>query len=133
MDRRLLCMLLAVWLIGCATPGQISRMHRFEQTEKVYRDLIERSNLEAAGRFVSKAWRESHPLAPGALRVFHVTDVSIMKMTVSEDNRQVDQTVDIRYFRTDQMIEKGLRDYQQWQFDEEKKKWVLNTGLPMFE
>jgi hypothetical protein len=42
------------------------------------------------------------------------------------------QTVEIRYVRADDIVERTLTDEQRWRYDEEKGRWLLETGLPRF-
>jgi hypothetical protein len=40
------------------------------------------------------------------------------------------QTVEIRYIPPDGVVEKTITDPQRWRFDDDKDRWVLETGLP---
>lgn len=42
------------------------------------------------------------------------------------------QTVEIRYIPADSVVEQTLIDEQRWRFDENRDRWVLDSGLPKF-
>lgn len=43
------------------------------------------------------------------------------------------QTVEIRYLTANGVVEDKLIDEQRWRYDEEQRRWVLETGLPKFK
>ena len=42
------------------------------------------------------------------------------------------QTVEIRYLPAGSVVERTLIDEQRWRFDEDRDRWLLETGLPKF-
>lgn len=43
------------------------------------------------------------------------------------------QTAEISYLPPNSMAEKKLIDEQRWKYDEDRGRWVLETGLPKFK
>jgi hypothetical protein len=43
------------------------------------------------------------------------------------------QTVEIRYLTGGGVVEKTLIDEQRWRFDDNRDRWLLETGLPKFK
>ena len=67
------------------------------------------------------------------MKMIKVTDYSIKKTAVSEDQTKVVQIVELQYYRNDRMIVQTIREKELWEWDSEKKIWELSTGLPKFE
>lgn len=43
------------------------------------------------------------------------------------------QTVEIRYLTGGGIVERTLTDEQRWRYDENRGRWLLDTGLPKFK
>jgi hypothetical protein len=43
---------------------------------------------------------------------------------------RADQTVAIRYYKIDELIERSVVDQQTWVYHPEAKNWYLQSGLP---
>lgn len=68
-----------------------------------------------------------------ALRDIKVTYYQPLFRDVLSDGNLVLQTVEIRYVRGNQMIERTITEEQRWRHDEEKGRWLLETGFPAFK
>ena len=133
MVKNALLAVMILWLAGCTAINTANKLKDFENTEFAFRMQLNLSNLEKAAGFVDKAWLEAHPIDPTSLERYQVTDCEVKQVTVSGDRRQVTQEVEIRYFRNDRMIEKSIRHYQTWRFDDSTGNWFLANGLPPFQ
>jgi len=40
------------------------------------------------------------------------------------------QVVEIKMFNSHQGLERTIIDEQEWRYDEERKRWLLHSGLP---
>lgn len=122
-------LMLIALLTACASIRSIPKMEKFEQISKQYKYTLISSDLEAAARMAAP---EDH-IEPDKLKKIRVVNYEVKKVSVSEDKSAVYQEVEIEYYRTDTMIQKRLRDEQQWKYDSEAKQWVLTSGLPKFQ
>jgi len=133
MLKRLLFLFLAVWFSGCTTMGEKHKLYEFERTEKAYRKLLSRSDMEAALRLVDQDWYRNHPLDLKALKPFQVTYCAVKNVAVSENKLLVTQILEIHYYRTDQYIEKTMQFQQKWRYNGEIGAWMVQNGLPPFK
>lgn len=62
-----------------------------------------------------------------------VTSYELLNRKISKDKLLARQTVEIRYYNLDSMIEKTLIDKQAWEYDKGEKTWRLQGGLPDFK
>ncbi len=67
-----------------------------------------------------------------ALQKVKVTSYQPIFRDSLSDGKIVLQSVEIRYLPPDSVVEKTLTDEQRWRYDEEKGRWLLETGLPKF-
>ena len=61
-----------------------------------------------------------------------VTSYEPSKRKLSKDNLEAHQTVEIKYYFTNQMIERILIDTQIWRYDPEDERWYLHGNFPEF-
>jgi hypothetical protein len=57
----------------------------------------------------------------------------VIEMNLAEENREVNQTVEVEYYFVDRYIAKKLQYEQSWGYQEETKTWMLMTGPPVFK
>lgn len=67
------------------------------------------------------------------LRKTKVTSYELLDREISKDKLLARQSVEIKYYKLDSMIEKTLIDTQVWEYDREEKTWRLQGGLPDFK
>lgn len=68
-----------------------------------------------------------------ALKDIKVTYYQPLFRDVLDEGKVVLQTVEIRYVRGNQMVERSLTQDQRWRYDEDKNRWLLETGFPVFK
>jgi hypothetical protein len=64
------------------------------------------------------------------LRLFRVTSYTLRSAAVFDEGMTVMQTVEIKMFNTQQAVERTILQEQEWRYDEERKRWLLHSGLP---
>ena len=122
-------------LVGCAKIQDYTKMDHFDTATRAYSHHIRWSEFEDAAMFVksSEDEDESIPQLPELMKMIKVTDYSIKKTAVSEDQTKVVQIVEVQYYRKDKMIVETIREKELWEWDAEKQEWKLSTGLPKFK
>ena len=133
MIKQLFWMALVVGLVGCATMDRMKTLKRFQETERSYRSLIQRSQFEPATGYVDPNWWTDHPPEIERLKNYRITNCDVEKAVISEDGTQVTQKVVIHYFKTDRMILKTTINHQKWQYNSDDRRWLLMNGLPHFK
>ena len=122
-------------LVGCTKIEDMKKMDRFEVTTRAYTHSIRWSEFEDAALFLKaeEEEEESNSPDPEFMKLIRVTDYTIKKTAVSEDQTKVFQIVDISYYRNDRMVVKTIREKELWEWSEEKSEWELSSGLPKFK
>ena len=118
---------------GCAAYSDMKKQDDFSETSKSYEKMIFWSNYDTADSFRDPQERESHPADIDELKNIKVTSYSVKKVSVSEDQSEVRQTVEIGYYRVDEVTLKTIRDQQVWVYNPIAKRWYLQSGLPLFK
>jgi sensor c-di-GMP phosphodiesterase-like protein len=118
---------------GCAAYSNMKKQDDFSETSKSYEKMIFWSNFDTADSFRDPQERETHPADIDDLKDIKVTSYSVKKVTVSEDQAEVRQIVEIGYYRVDQVTLKTMRDQQVWIYNPNVKRWYLRSGLPLFK
>ncbi len=117
-------------LVACTSnPIEKSRGETFKQ----YETIIRWSQWDAAADFVSLEYQKEHPitrLEMDRLRLFRVTAYTLRSTGVFDEGMTARQTVEIKMFNTQQAVERTVIDEQEWRYDEERKRWLLHSGLP---
>jgi len=117
-------------LAGCST-NQVdeSRSEAFKQ----YETIIRWSQWDAAADFISLEYQEEHPitrLEMDRLRLFKVTAYTLRSTGVYDEGMTARQVVEIKMFNNTQGVERTIIDEQEWRYNEERKRWLLHSGLP---
>jgi hypothetical protein len=122
------CMALSLMLTACSHDYQL--MKRSEQLNG-YRSTIGWSQFKKSLNF------HAHPPSPlpdwDALENIKVTAYEPLSEEMQADGKLMLQTVRIRYVHLDKMVEKAITDEQRWRYDDDKDRWLLETGLPQFK
>ena len=125
-----LCILL---LVGCATYQGLSRLSSLESTSKAYEKAMRWGEYQLASSFIKTQGTDGQSLDLKKLENIKITSYKSIEKNTPEDKLQAHQTVEIKYYNTDYLIEKTLIDKQLWEYDEEQKAWYLQSALPDFK
>lgn len=129
-NTTLLTLLCVLALVACtANPTEKSRSEAFKQ----YETIIRWSQWDAAADFISLEYQEEHPitrLEMDRLRLFRVTSYTLRSTGVFDEGMTARQTVEIKMFNSQQAVERTVIDEQEWRYNEERKRWLLHSGLP---
>jgi len=133
MSRLLAVMILLPLLVACASIEENRRAGEFESAADRYARRIRFNEFEKAAAFLGpgEAGETGVPSLP-LLRKVRVSDYEVLGRRTDPDGLGVRQTVEIRYYRTDELVERSIRDEQYWRYDTDRMKWFLETGLPAF-
>jgi len=117
-------------LVACTSnPVEKSRSETFKQ----YETIVRWSQWDAAADFVSPEYQLEHPISRlemDRLRLFRVTSYTLRSSGVFDEGMTARQTVEIKMFNSQQAVERTVIDNQEWRYDEERKRWLLHSGLP---
>ena len=134
MDKfRCICALLIFSIAGCVAVSDMNKMKSLDQTAIGYREAIRWSDFETAYRFTEDSQINNDLQAFKKLDRITVTSYEVKQTITAEDRSQVRQIVEIKYYNTDDMVERTLRDHQLWEYDTMAKSWVLKGNLPDFK
>ena len=122
---------LAILTLASCSTNQVdkSRGEAFKQ----YETIIRWSQWDAAADFISPDYQEEHPITRlelDRLRLFRVTAYNLRSTGVFDEGMTARQVVEIKLFNTHQAVERTVIDEQEWRYDEERKRWLLHSGLP---
>lgn len=119
--------LAALLLSGCAGYKNHFQAQSFTKFTHSYGLAIQWSDYDAAANFL-----ETYPPPEDLVRLktFKVTAYEIRKVKFLDDMSRADQTVAIRYYKIDELIEQTIVDQQTWVYDPQEKIWYLQSGLP---
>jgi hypothetical protein len=124
----MIVLLCAMTLTACAAEKKLTRA---EDTLKLYAQQIRWSMFDGATTLIDVA---SHPeVDPERLKNFKVVSYSPLSRVDAEDGNTILQTVLIGYYDDRTARQHEITDQQVWRYDEEKKYWRLDGGLPAFK
>jgi hypothetical protein len=110
-----------------------TKMDALDSTTNNYRDAIIWGNYSIAAKFRKVEDSQSLSWDFSGLRKFRVTSYEILNSGISNDKLQAHQTVEIKYYNIQSMVEKAIVDKQLWEYEEEEKVWYLQGDLPQFQ
>lgn len=128
--RTIIMFALAALLVGCPKTKEDRDL---TETLKQYETIIRWAQWDAAVNFISAEYQEEHPISRlelDRLRLFRVTRYTLRSSTPVDDGKGLRQVVELRIFNKTQVRERTIIDEQYWKYDEERKRWLLHSGLP---
>ena len=125
--------LVILLVAGCASVDQLTKMDKFEQTSNAYELSIRWSDFDMAGSFVKDKFDPQLGPQIENLKQFSVTDYKVKTFVPSADKTKVLIVADVQYFKKNNLILKKYSHRQIWEYDKEKERWFLTSGLPKLE
>ena len=125
-----ICILL---LIGCVTFMESKQTELFALSSNAYEQALLRGKYEAARGFIREELSEMAERSLNTFKKIKVTSYEPLSIKGEKDTSLVNQTVDIRYYFIDSLIERSVIDHQIWKYYAEEKTWYLESGLPDFK
>lgn len=132
MTRRAIFFYLTICLLlfGCASISGIKRQDRFAEESYGYEYALFFGKYETAYDYTRKYTSHSSSVDFQRLKDFKLTSYEVLTTDVSEDGKRVHQRVEIKYYMIDNLVEKELIDNQLWIYNDQDKRWYLESGLP---
>ncbi len=126
-------------LAGCASfsanleSSLERRMQLFEQTTFKYENALRWGYYSVAYDYIKKT--NSGQVEPdfGKLRDIKVSTYENLRSTLSGNEQQALQTVEIKYYNINTLVEKTLIMEEKWEYDREEKRWYLLSNFPDFK
>jgi len=115
---------------GCAHVEEYNKASLFTSTTDAYDHAIRWSIFEEAANFLKPVPGSSGRTGVETLEAIRVTSYHVKRISFSEEKTTVRREVNIRYYHKNGLVEKAVRDYQVWEYDEENTVWYLISGLP---
>jgi len=125
-------LLTAIIVAGCATIEEEKRMETLSKTTEKYRSAIRWRLYETAENLTETSDNTEHSDLD-RLKKIKVTAYKTVKKNISDDGTEARQTIEIKYFHTDYLVEKTIIDKQLWKYDPGQNRWHLQSGLPEFK
>lgn len=126
---RLLAPLVAVFLSGCVYDSAgASRSTALSG----YQSAIRWNHFDQAMAFQNGVTRP--PRATDRMRnSIRVTRYDVLEQREDRGGQSLHQTVRIRYHHLGESTDRDIIDEQDWRFDENLGRWVIDTPLPRFQ
>lgn len=112
---------------GCfATMG---KMQKLDDTLRTYEGAIRWNEFEMANSF-----GVNQKTSPdfSKLQNIRVTAYQVKNNSASEEELRARQTVVIQYYDASTMRQETAVHNQQWRYDEDQKRWLVEPNLPEF-
>ncbi len=124
-----------ITIAGCASMETQQRLSSLDMTARQYGDAVRWGHYDVAIDFFKPGNTEGPDnFTPVASNIGNIklTSYEPVNRTLSKDTFEAHQTVEIKYYLINQMIERTLLDRQIWRYDTEDDRWYLHSGLPQF-
>jgi hypothetical protein len=131
LKKSIILLLIATLAVAACIPNQVSKTRG--EAFKQYETIIRWSQWDAAADFIAPEYMLEHPVSRldmDRLRLFKVTSYTVRSTGVFDEGMTARQAVEIKMFNANQATERTIMDEQEWRYDEERKRWLLHSGLP---
>ncbi|NEX21568.1 hypothetical protein G3480_14825 [Thiorhodococcus mannitoliphagus] len=128
-----LALLVTGMLSGCGSIKKDKMAVTLQNATNGYQSALRWGYFENAFGFVDPEKRKNREL-PANLEGIRLTGYDVVQSPIAKkDSNTAMQLVKIEYLHEDKQVVKTLTDRQIWRYDEEEKKWWLESGLPKFD
>ena len=117
---------------GCTTIKEKIRLADFEKVSRAYEHVMLNSDFESAYAFTNPDVVRSKTDFT-AYEDIKIIEYQVKNGQASRDKNEVNQSVKIKYYRDASPTVRTMRYEQLWKYDDVKKTWLLQTGLPEFK
>ena len=90
------------------------------------------SNFEMAYSATQSAVK-APPADATAFQNIKITSYDLASQKAAPDSMTVKRVVQIRYVHTSRMVEHSLTVEEEWTYSDADKRWVLQSGFPLFK
>jgi len=125
-------LLLSVGLAGCGTVQNKNRAMAMDDSLKTYEKLIRWGEFRAAANYIVFREKEPKPFDFEFLEHVRVTAYQVTDRIISPDELEITIRASLEYYHDESNRVFSLRDVQIWWYDEELKRWFLDSELPDF-
>jgi len=118
-------------LISCG--GRMSKKQSLDHTLFQYEKVMRWSQYDNAMTYFSPEIDEQHKpsnLDIERLKQFNISSYVASPILPGENDNEVLQDVQIKFYNIHTKREKVVVDHQVWVYDDEAKRWWLTSGLP---
>lgn len=125
-----LCVMLATTLASCASH---EKQRELDETLLQYEQMVRWAEWDGAANLIHPEYLAENPitrLEMDRLRLFRTNQYIIRGAAPYDDGNGLRQTVELRMYNKTRGVEKVVMDNQDWQYDEDRKVWLLHSGLP---
>jgi len=131
---RLWVTVLIVLGIGCFVASEVAAGRNYKKRLDDYGAAIRWSDFDAANAFLKQTKNDATwDRAADKYKNIRIADYIVKNSKHQKDQKQVLQTVEILYYRTNNPTIRALIDRQRWEYNTKEKEWYLVTGLPAFK
>lgn len=130
MQRLIALLLLATFIIGCASIDERKKSVTLETATRQYQNAIRWGDYEVANAYRLQTGEQMPN--PESLKHFRVTSYETMNTELNDDESRATITVQIKYYDDERMTVETLTDRQIWEYDSKLGRWFLDSPLPAF-
>lgn len=122
-----------ILMAGCASIKAREQGRALEETCKDYGKAIQWGQFSKAAGFMMPDPANQITRDLAGLEKIKISSYEVIDRQVLEGGGEASQTVEIRYYHIENLIERTLLDKQRWLYDDARKHWFLMSGLPPFK
>lgn len=129
----LFVLLMAALLGACATAGG-GKADKLYEAQNAFSGAVRWGDFEGAWSLVEPKYREEHPMTQlqltryGQIQVSGYRDIGSSNL----DDGTAVRDIEIGVVNRHTLAERSMRYRERWRWDEERKRWWLQSGLPDF-
>ena len=131
--NKLLGLLVLAMLAGCNGAGVKSRVKSLDEAINAYAQALRWGRYDDAQVFHMSRDGKRIALDEHTMADIRVTGYSVRETVLDEEGTTADVQAEFKYFVTNRGALQTRVLPQTWWYDEESKRWLLDSGLPDFK
>jgi hypothetical protein len=119
-------------LAGCGGSGVKTRITSLDTAITDYANALRWGRYEDAQKFHKNRDGKSVALDEHSMKDIRITGYSVRETVFNEESTEADVQAEFKYFLTSRGTLQTKVLPQKWWYEEESKRWLLESGLPDF-
>ena len=117
-------------LAGCSGINKKMKMQDFVRTAEGYSKAISWSEFEAAAQFRQSDGSDGMLKDLQNLEGVRVTNYTVKSLYSRNEDNEVEQFVEIKYYRVNEMIHRKRLIQEIWEYNQDQDQWYIKSRLP---
>lgn len=126
------CLFIAIVLLLGACAGPSDQMQIFDRSLRAYEHGLRWQDFDVVIAYHKNEHAKLTAERRNWLRRFRISAYNVLYVRVDENETHASQLIEVKYYTDSNLVVRDITLQNEWEFDENSKRWFLTNPLPAF-